>query len=183
MNKTNSKIAEQSKKKLMNALLAVMKQYDYKSITVTQITQEADLSRKTFYRLFTDKEAVLMLFFEGLFENWITQLKQKEIHHYWDVVQLYFDYWETQKELLTLLKKDGLLYLLFEYSYHRSEEVFKYVRSSEIADQFSEQLTFLLAYAVGGMHSMMIKWVENDMAIPSNELIKTLKDGFMSANI
>lgn len=100
------------------------------------------------------------------FEDWITQLKKKEIHHYWDVVQFYFDYWETQKELLTLLKRNELLYLLFEYSYHHSQEVFKYVRSSEIADQFSDQLTFLLAYAVGGMHSMLIKWVENDMVIP-----------------
>ena len=35
---------------------------------VQQSVQEADLSRKTFYRLFSDKEAVLMLFFKGLFE-------------------------------------------------------------------------------------------------------------------
>jgi AcrR family transcriptional regulator len=52
MNKTNGKIAEQSKQKMAVALLTVMKQYDYHEITVTQITQEAELSRKTFYRLF-----------------------------------------------------------------------------------------------------------------------------------
>lgn len=47
MNRTNSKIAEQSKKKISKALLTIMKQYDFKEITITQISQEAKLSRKT----------------------------------------------------------------------------------------------------------------------------------------
>lgn len=183
MNNTNSKIAEQSKRKLIDALLAVMKQYDFTDITVTQIAQEANLSRKTFYRLFSDKEAVLMLFFEGLCEDCMMQIKKKDIHHYWDVVQLYFDYWGTQKELLELLKRNGLLSHLFESSYRHSQEVFEFVRTSEIANHFSRQLPYLLAYAVGGMHSMLIEWVENDMEIPATELIEKLKTGFMSANI
>lgn len=183
MNSTNGKIAEQSKRKLMNALLSVMKQYEFKNITVTQIAQEADLSRKTFYRLFPDKEAVLMLIFEGVFKDCITQIKKKDIHHYWEVVQLYFDYWEKQKELLALLKRNELLPLLFEYSYCHSQEVFECVRSNEIAKHFSRQLPYLLAYAVGGMHSMLIKWVEDDMVIPSTELVEKLKNGFKSEDI
>ena len=55
MNQTNGKIAEQSKQKIVKALLHVMEQYDFKEITVTQIAQEAQLSRKTFYRLFSVK--------------------------------------------------------------------------------------------------------------------------------
>ena len=35
MNTTNGKIAEQSKQKIMEALLSVMEQYDYKEITIT----------------------------------------------------------------------------------------------------------------------------------------------------
>lgn len=56
MNRTNWKIAEQSKQRMVQALLTIMGQYDYREITVTQITQEAQLSRKTFYRLFSDKD-------------------------------------------------------------------------------------------------------------------------------
>ena len=55
MNTTNGRIAEQSKMKISNALLEIMKQYSFKEITITQLAQEACLSRKTFYRLFTDK--------------------------------------------------------------------------------------------------------------------------------
>lgn len=183
MNRTNGKIAEESKRKLMIALLSVMKQYKFKEITVTQIVQEAELSRKTFYRLFSDKEEILNLFFEEVFKDCLDQIQKQEIHHYWEVVQLYFDYWESQRELLVLLKRNDLLTQLFNFCYHHAPEVFEKVRSSEIAAKFSHQLPYLLSYAVGGMHSMLIKWVEDDMRYSSKELIETLKQGFQSVNI
>ena len=61
MNTTNGKIAD--------ALLCVMEQYSFKEITVTQISQESKLSRKTFYRLFADKEAVLSYLFEKMWSQ------------------------------------------------------------------------------------------------------------------
>lgn len=42
MNRTNGKIAEQSKEKLSKALLIIMEQYDFKEITITQISREFD---------------------------------------------------------------------------------------------------------------------------------------------
>lgn len=90
MNNTNWKIAEQSKQKMVQALLTIMEQYDYKEITITQIAQEAQLSRKTFYRLFSSKDEILSLFFEGLFQECFGRIKAQNIQHYWDVVQVFF---------------------------------------------------------------------------------------------
>ena len=183
MNRTNWKIAEQSKQKMVQALLTVMKQYDYKEITVTQIVQEAHLSRKTFYRMFSDKDEILNLFFQGLFQEFLEQVKENKIKHYWDLVQLYFDFWEEQKELLLLLQKNHLLPRVFEQSYQYSMEIFKFIRSKEIADSFALPLPYMLAYSVGGMHSMLLRWVERGMDIPSSELISKLKSGFSSDDI
>ena len=183
MNKTNWKIAEQSKQKMVQALLTVMEQYDYKEITVTQITQEAQLSRKTFYRLFSNKDDILLLFFDGLFQECFSQIKSRKIQRYWDVVQVFFDFWEERKGLLSLLQKNNLLAIVFEHSYQYSMQVFEFVRSKEIADSFSVNLPYMLAYSVGGMHSMLLKWVEKGMDIPSSELISKLKSGFMSEDI
>lgn len=69
MNNTNGLIAERSKEAIALALLKVMKIYDYKEITVTQITQEAGVSRKTFYRHFSDKDEVLKHFFTHCIKN------------------------------------------------------------------------------------------------------------------
>ena len=183
MNKTNGKIANRSKEMIVDAMLTIMKQYDYREITITQIAQEADLSRKTFYRLFRDKEEVLMHLFESLYQECIGQLKKREVQHYWDVVQCYFDFWEERRDILMLMKQNHLLLTLFEGAYNYSFQVFEYVRSREIVNKLDTQLPYLLAYSVGGMHSMLMKWVEDDMTIPSSVLIEQLKDGFKSEEL
>lgn len=183
MNTTNGKIAEQSKEKFSNALLVVMEQYDFRKITITQLSQEAGLSRKTFYRLFKGKEELLDFFFENLYKEFLIQIKSRQLQHYWDVVQCYFDFCEERKELLSLLKRNNLLAPLFEGSYQYSFKVFEYVRSKETADIYSSFLPYLLAYSIGGMYSMLLKWVESDMNIPSSVLIEKLKNGLMSADI
>ncbi len=183
MNRTNSKIAEQSKKKISKALLTIMKQYDFKDITITQISQEAKLSRKTFYRLFSSKEDVLTFFFENLYEECLLQIKSRQVQHYWDIVQCYFDFCEERKSLLLLLKQQNLITLLFEGSYKYSFQVFECIRTKEVADSFSLPLPYMLAYSIGGMYSMLLKWVETDMSIPSSLLISELKKAFMSPDI
>ena len=69
MNNTNGLIAERSKTTIANAMLKVMKIDNYKEITVTQITQEALVSRKTFYRHFHDKDDVLKYLFNSLYQE------------------------------------------------------------------------------------------------------------------
>lgn len=183
MNTTNGRIAEQSRKKITDALLVILQQYDYKEITITQLAQEAKLSRKTFYRLFTDKEEVLSYLFKNLYIECFEQIKSQHTQHYWEIVQCYFDFWEERKSLLRIFKNSTLLPILFDGAYKYSFSIFEYIRSKNVAEQLSEQLPYLLAYSIGGMHSMLLKWVENDMTIPSCVLIEQLKNGFNTMNL
>ncbi len=183
MNTTNGSLAERSREKLVRALLVSMEQYDFRELTVTQLAQEAGLSRKTFYRLFKSKEELLRFFFEGQYRECLAQIKARRLRHYWDVVQCYFDFCEQRRDLLLLLKRNGLLAPLFEGSYQYSFQVFEYVRTKETAEMYSPVLPYLLAYSVGGMYSMLLKWVERGMDIPSSQLIETLKKGFLSPEL
>ncbi len=183
MNTTNGKIAQQSRLKLTQALFSIMQQYSYKEITITQITQEAGLARKTFYRLYSSKDDILNDFFQTVFSECRDQICAKQLHHYWEVVQVYFDFWEEKKELLMLLQKHYLLGELFEKSYQYSFEIFEFVRSKEVMQLFEPQMPYLLAYAIGGIQSLLIKWVELDMSIPSAVIIQTLKAGLQSPDI
>ena len=72
---------------------------------------------------------------------------------------------------------------LLAFNYQNSFQIFEYVRTKEVMEQFSETLPYLLAYTVGGMHTMLIKWMEEGMKVPSCELIKKLKVGFASPDI
>jgi len=172
-----------SKQKMVQALLVLMDQYDYREITVTQIAQEARLSRKTFYRLFSGKDEILDLFFAAQAQAWAALLQARDIHHYWDAVQAFFDFWEQRRDLLALLEKNGLLQRAFQWSYRCSVDSFAQIRSRETAAALALPLPYLLAYSVGGMHAMLLKWAEMGMAVPSSVLIETLKSGFLSPDL
>ena len=183
MNRTNGRIAGESKLKFAEALFGLMKVYQYSEITVTQLAQEAQLSRKTFYRLFNDKDDVLSLLFDKLYNECFAEIKENNARRYRELVQLYFDFWESRKETLFLLEKNGLLPRMFEYVYRNSENIFVAARNTEKARELAKSLPYLLAYSVGGMHSMMIKWVESGMTVPSEILIAQLRAGFQSPDL
>ena len=138
MNRTNGKIAEQSKRKIADSLIFVMERYSFKEITVTQLSQEAGLSRKTFYRLFDDKDAVLSYFYEKMYRECLERIKTSGIYRYWEVVECYFDFWEERKEILLLFKKHGLLTALFDGAYKYSFDIFLQIRSKEIVSEYSD---------------------------------------------
>lgn len=50
---------EHSKKSISEALLRLLSRYDFKQITVSQITAAAGVARNTFYRNFDSKDAIL----------------------------------------------------------------------------------------------------------------------------
>ena len=183
MNTTNGKIAEQSRQSFLSALLTLMKQYDFKGITITQISQEATLSRKTFYKLFPDKEAVLKYLLEQKTLIFLETVKEKDIHHYWDLVKCLFAFWEQEKELLLLLRKHDLLYLINQVSHSYSAKTFEIVRSRQTADKFAPNLPYLFAYSLGGMHSLLLKWIEDGMNSDYNIFIDVLHKGFQSIDI
>ena len=183
MNTTNGKMAEQSRKKFANALLHLMEQYSFKEITITQLAQEAELSRKTFYRLFTDKETLLSYQFENLYTECLEKMKSHNIRHYWDIVQCYFNFWEEHRQMLILFRKNALLSVLFDGAYQYSFGIFSQIRSQEIIQEFSVPLPYLQAYSIGGIHSMLLKWVENGMEIPSCELIDQMRTAFQSSEL
>lgn len=85
--------------------------------------------------------------------------------------------------MLSLLQKSDLLPRVFDQSYQYAIQVFEFIRSRELMESFALPLPYMLAYSIGGMHSMLLKWVEKGMDIPSTELIAKLKSGFMSHNI
>ena len=67
--------------------------------------------------------------------------------------------------------------------YDAKFSIFEYIRSKNVAEHLSLQLPYLLSYSVGGMHSMLLKWVENDMTVPSHILIEQLKNGYNSIEL
>ncbi len=176
MNTTNGKIAERSRRRFIDALLSVMKIYKFKDITVTQLSQEAGLSRKTFYSLFSDKTQVMELYFADLTDEFTTCIRQNKACDYWGVVKCYFEFFAQRKDLIFLLYENNLIHRLFEISYNSADAIFHSIQKE--SDISKAHLPFILAYSLGGINGMLLKWIESGMTVSEDELIAILKNSF-----
>lgn len=174
MNKMNYRIALQSKKMLTEGLIKLMETNDYSMITVTQICQEAQLSRRTFYRLYETKEEILQEYMNFLAKEFIDMVSKEAPGHYTEVAMIYFEFWKQHVDFLNLLKKSKMLDLIHSTAGEIAPVIFQIVKPDVQVD--AEVLSFSLSYSLGGLNGILIKWIEEGMMV-SPEQIKTILEG------
>lgn len=173
MNNMNYKIALQSKKMLTDGLLKLMITNDFSTITVTQICQEANLSRRTFYRLYKSKEDILSEYLFLLAEEFKSIVSEAVPKHYIEVAAIYFSFWKQHEDFLNLLKKNKMLEVIYNTAREMAPSVFKTVKPNTQLDV--DALSFALSYSLGGLNGMLIQWVEDGMRLSSDQLVAILK--------
>ena len=183
MNNTNGKIAEQSRQKLMQGLLKLMKVYKYAEITVTQISQEAELSRKTFYRLYKSKEEILSGYIDTLTAEFMKQIGINQPHHYWDTILMYFDFWKQHRDFLLILRQNQLLHLLMQKSYENTFQVLSLTKPYRTDSQEDSGLPYGMAFSVGGVSFMLIKWIEDGMETDPKIFVDYIHYGLQNPNV
>lgn len=181
MNKMNYRIALQSKKMLMNGLIKLMETYDFSVITVTQICQEAGLSRRTFYRLYNTREDILDEYMSTLAEEFICMVADTVPHHYSEVAAIYFEFWKQHEIFLNLLKKNKMLEIIYRISGEIAPVVFQKVKPDMKLDDMT--LSYSLSYSLGGLNGMLIRWVEEGMKLSSEQIKSILEDALQIAMI
>jgi AcrR family transcriptional regulator len=69
--------AIESRNRVRDALLRLMKKYPYKDITITQICQEAQIVRQTYYRNFDVKDDILEYHLDRMFQEYFVSYYER----------------------------------------------------------------------------------------------------------
>lgn len=143
-----------AKTNIVNALIELMDEQDYNSITITDIVNRANVSRVTYYRYFKEKEDVVKCFFE------ITKNK------FFSTVQIAKDGLPEDNEV-TILS----LFLFFKANMKANKciqkaglekELLDFL-STEFLDNLPVKLDEYLAYFVSGaLFNVLIHWLDKD---------------------
>ena len=99
----------QNQRTLENAFLTLMEKLPYDQITITQICEEAGISRRVFYHLFGNKQDALY----GLIDHRIMDIESFRT----DISNMalrFFLYWKEQKPLLDAIRENNLWSILLE---------------------------------------------------------------------
>lgn len=174
MNNTNHKIALQSKKYLTDALFELFDHYDYNAITISQICRKADLSRRTFYRVFKSKDEILTEKITQLTAEYMSLISGKTPSSYLDRASIYFEFWYNHKDILLRLNKSNILNEVFYKLQLQLPTICKALKCNDNVICRSNLLDFINAFGFGGMNSVLLEWIKQDMVNTPAEMTEAL---------
>lgn len=169
-----------NQRKIENALLELMCRQSYGEISVTQICETADLSRRTFYHLFGSKQDALY----GLIDHRILDVEGYRTDLP-DLALRYFLYWQDQQVLLDALTKNRMSGLLLERMIisimQEDYDVWRWLQAEDLRDRQD-----ILVFNVSGVMGLVFSWYYSGFRKTPEEmtrLMKTLMSEPLARNI
>ncbi|TPR13161.1 TetR/AcrR family transcriptional regulator [Apilactobacillus timberlakei] len=174
------RISKMSKKWLIKSLFQLMNEGNYDDITVTNISDNADLARRTFYRYFKNKNDLLDYYYNETINEYFAELNNlitsnKKIS-FDMVLQTFFEFfWNKRDETRTLIKQ-GLFFNLFLKSSSNLKSVYKNVAMPWHINNDDEKIQYVLNFFIGGYMNIISRWLMKEEPESSKAISKIVYD-------
>lgn len=175
----HQKQKEQSGRMIEEALFALMAQKDYSQITVSEIVRRADVSRRTFYRLYKEKDEVLRCYLGKLCQEYRRKSPVLERYNIRQIAREYFGFWYQYRDFLLLMHRsglDGMLY--YEISRVSADVVTKRIAQLEQKDLFG--IEYFADYSTGGFLLLLQRWLMTEMRDTPEQYAETVSEALLN---
>ncbi|MDR0963288.1 MAG: TetR/AcrR family transcriptional regulator [Clostridium sp.] len=165
-------ISSQSKDWIVNAFFDLLAIKPLHTITISEIAENAELDRRTFYRHFHSKEDVISFCIHeasNRFEEDISASEIKRIHEESDIIahnafvaESFFSICVKWKDMLLILHKQHLLHLLLDdltNIFSRFHCKFHHLDDFHL---HGEDFDYVIAYYAGGFWNLLAKWLSDE---------------------
>ena len=179
----HKKIVEQSKSWLMHAFFQQLAQMPYDAITITSIAQQAQLSRRTFYRHFTTKDDLLQQYLKILFTRYEKLLLQKKIVKHEDTLQLFFTFWQHYAAELQLLQKQGLFGQVLYIANQWYPTMYRKLQVPWHCQCDSKEIIYVATFGAGGYFNILSLWIQRGCPETPEEMVTIVKRILQSLSV
>lgn len=166
--------ALRSREWLRQALLALLKEKSYAQITVKDLCARADLSRQTFYQIFTGKEEVIAYHFSILFGEFAAGLRPDGRAAGGDIFDRFFSFFHVHRDFIDILVANNLTYLLQE----QFEQYLQKIDLFWAAASGAEHADYLTAYVAGALTQLLLHWAADGYALPVESVSELARQAF-----
>lgn len=160
-----------ARERIVAALTELMSQRDYTSITITEITQKAGVSRMTYYRNYSSKEDILRKFMDDVGEQIHTKIMEQGTHK--NAYQYYRTLFETlgaYSALVNAAMEAGLGGLILDCISRNMDRTFLGKISNSGAQKY------LLRYHAGAFFHVYIEWTRGGMVESCEQMARLCSD-------
>lgn len=168
------RMVEQSKQWLCDALINLMTKENFQDISITEIAQAAELSRKTFYHSFKNKEAVINYLCDRLFDQYFEQLLQQKPQVGEMMLKTTFDiflnFWWQKRDLIQLLIRQGLFDHMNEIWQQKAIPRYQQFAAPWHVQGTPTQVNYVMALQLGGLTNILRVWLGQGNPEPPEQI-------------
>jgi AcrR family transcriptional regulator len=161
---------------IIQALVKLTAQTPYKKIKIQDITQTAELARQTFYLHYKSKDAVLIDYIDGVFDNFYQEIEAHIIAspEPGDIIAWHlFNQWQHHADFAKLIIAADVEYLVIKsFRNYITRVMGLYIRNHSMPLNDPEALGFIVDYLAGASWMVLQRWVANDFIYPLEKLAK-----------
>lgn len=176
----HNRMYQQNKEKIMNSFFYLLTEKSYQQITIVDIVNNAGISRRTFYRIFQDKQSILDSYLDELMTSWINYISSNRPTSQQKMVKQLFKFWERFIPDLTILVNANLASLILE----KYNEIFpKYFinfhnSTQDNGDLDLVKLRYLSYFNIGAIWNVFINWIKDPNKISLEDLTSLIQQQF-----
>ena len=143
---------------LTEALFRLMERKNYNDITVTEITKEAGIARRTFYLNYTSKDDILDQHYNTLLreydagssEELLTDGKAQGVY--------FFSFWSRHRDYINVLAKNRMMYTMMGRFQLYMDDMMNRLSGGHSGVEENYTASFI----AGGLWMMLLAWMKND---------------------
>jgi len=157
---------ETSRQMITTALLQLLTKQTLTSITITELVNQANLTRMTFYRHFTSIDDVINSYISDIINQMKLALDQLPNPTVSDFLITKFSILAKHQAQLHFNNHDDLDYLIEKFR-HKQYETFATILNIE-------KTQFELTYHIGGIDAITKQWIKDDMRQTPQEMTQAI---------
>ncbi|RMX24446.1 hypothetical protein C5O77_09865 [Limosilactobacillus reuteri] len=176
----HNRMYQQNKERIVTSFFYLLTEKNYQQITIVDIVNNAGISRRTFYRIFPDKQSILDNYLDEWMKNWINYVSNNRPTSQQKMVKQLFKFWEPFIPELTILVNANLASLILE----KYNEIFpKYFIDFHNGTQDNEELAlvklrYLSYFDIGAIWNVFINWIKDPYKISLEDLTSLIQQQF-----
>jgi len=165
-------MSKKSKDLIAKSLIELMQDHPYKLITISEICDNTQVVRKTYYNNFSSKHDVISYYCKKLIDEYFNSVLDNNNEMVKDTSSLFFLFGEKHKDELRLLMDNNLYHIFGEEFRAVLPRLQSILPKQKLFEVQKEDLEFIYSFLSAGIIQILEQWIKTN----STKTIKELTD-------
>jgi AcrR family transcriptional regulator len=163
-------MSRKSKEFIVKSLLQLLQTNKFDVITISEICDNTQIVRKTFYNNFSSKEDVITYYSKNLIEEYYEKVKTKNSGNTQEAARFFFDFGIDYKPELKLLINNNLYHIFGNEFKEKLPEVNKLFPGNKFENASPEDSKYIFSFIAAGILQILEDWILSNKYKTSEDL-------------